>query len=563
MIFGAAHPASVPVLTYGQVIRKIQKNKISRITLQPGSTVGGYETKDGEVGKTSVIANDTFIKTAIEHDVDLIISSPEDKPATTGELFSMFVMGVLLLSIVSSVVRSQGGGIGSQNPFKSATFETIHDTGVTFDDVAGIDSAKEEIVEIVDFLKNPSKFKNAGATVPRGCLLTGSPGTGKTLLAKAIAGEAGVPFVATSASQFVELFVGMGASRIRSLFKQARENKPAIIFIDEIDTIGKSRSNSIATSGGTDEREQTLNQLLLEMDGFKENDGIIVVAATNRAEIIDEALLRPGRFDRKITVELPSREGRKKILEVHSKNKNLGCSVDLEVVASATLGSSGADLKNIMNEAAIMAARDGRDTIEMWDVDESIDKVTIGLKQDKSISPKMRKVIAYHEAGHALISALVDGPESVRKITIVPRGKTGGVTMFMPPVDSQDTSLYTKSFLKKRIMIGLGGTVAEEIVFGEDEITTGAAGDIQHITDIADSMVSEFGFSTQKGKMRIDGDVEYEIKYIIDECYKIVKSYMKTYRDRLDMIASELLEKEVIESVDFVNIFTRPSQAVN
>jgi cell division protease FtsH len=295
------------------------------------------------------------------------------------------------------------------------------------------------------------------------------------------------------------------------------------------------------------------------MDGFKDNEGIIVIGATNRQEILDQALLRPGRFDRKITVELPDKLGRKKILEVHSRNKNLDCSVDLNQVATATLGCSGAELENIMNEAAIMAARDQRKTITMEDINESLDKVILGLKTNKKISNKTKKTIAYHEAGHALIAAIVDGPETVRKISIIPRGKTGGVTMFMPPVETEEINLQTKQYLKNRIMVGLGGTVAEEIVFGEDNITTGASGDIEQITQIANAMVKDFGFSVEKGKVKISGNTDEEVKTIIDDAYKNTKSFMITYRDKLDEIATKLLVNEIIETKEFMEIFKRAS----
>ena len=556
-MFSITSPKEAPnVLSYGKIIKSIENKHISKVILKPNSTISFYETTDGEKGKASIIANDYFIEKATKNEVDIEIAQPEPKNLGVGDVVSLVIMSAILYSIFTTIqIGNQGG---PKNPFNTFNFETVETTDITFNDVAGIDNAKDELSEIVEFLKNPQKYSEAGAKIPRGCLLFGEPGTGKTLLAKAIAGEANVPFIATSASQFVELFVGLGASRIRSLFKQARQNKPCIIFIDEIDTIGKSRSNSIATSGGTDEREQTLNQLLLEMDGFKDNEGIIVIGATNRPEILDQALLRPGRFDRKITVELPDKIGRKKILKVHSRNKNLDCSVDLDRVASATLGCSGAELENIMNEAAIMAARDQRNTITMNDINESLDKIILGLKTNKKISHKTKQIIAYHEAGHALMAAIVDGPQTVRKISIVPRGQTGGVTMFMPPVESEEINLQTKQYLENRIMVGLGGTVAEEIAFGPDNITTGAAGDIQQVTQIASAMIKDFGFSKKFGKISVSTNIDNEIKEVVDESYKSTKSLMLSYRDKLDEIANALLVNEVLETKEFMKIF-KPS----
>jgi len=546
-MFAIRAPVNAPSLSYGEVIKKIDKKEIARIKISPGTPVSVYETKDGEVGKASIVANDFFIEKATSNDVDLIIAEPETRPVN---IFDFFPIITALLITFMLLNRPGGGGVNPMNPLGNTfNFETTNNTGVTFSNVAGIDEAKNELVEIVEFLKNPEKFSEAGASIPKGCLLSGEPGTGKTLLAKAIAGEANVPFIATSASQFVELFVGLGASRIRSLFKQAREVKPCIIFIDEIDAIGKARGGNIAVSGGNDEREQTLNQILLEMDGFKDNEGIIVLGSTNRPEILDKALLRPGRFDRKIVVELPDKEGRKKILNVHSKNKQLDCSVKLEDIARVTTGASGAELANIMNEAAIMAARDGRKIIQQMDVDEAIDKTLLGLKRNVKVTEETKKLVAYHEAGHALIAAIVDGPNTIQKITIIPRGKTGGVTMFFPPED-QDNNLVTKEYLRNRILIALGGTVAEEHIYGEDNITVGASGDIQQITQIATSMIQNYGFGKSK-IIRDDDTIKHEVEELVDGAYKEAKSMVAAYSDKLDIIASALVDQETITTEDF------------
>lgn len=552
-MFAYNRPAPTPSLTYGQVLKGIENKEIAKIRIKPGDSLSIYETQDGQLGTANIAATDYFIEKADRNDVDIFIDLPPKPVISISDAVSLGFVVLLAFSIFNS--GGLGGG-GSMNPLGNS-FEMVSETRVKFNDVAGIDEAKGEITEIVNFLRNPTSYENAGAKIPKGCLLSGQPGTGKTLLAKAIAGEAGVPFIAVSASQFIELFVGMGASRIRSLFKQARENTPCIIFIDEIDAIGKKRSTAGFASGGNDEREQTLNQILLEMDGFKANEGIIVVAATNRPDTLDDALLRPGRFDRKIQIDLPDREGRKRILRVHSKNKKLDCSVKIDEIARITMGASGADLANIMNEAAIMAARDGRETIIMSDLEESFEKVTIGLRKNRKVTEETKRIVAYHEAGHALVGAIVNGPQTIQKITIVPRGQTGGVTMFLPD-ESVDTALVSKDYLTKRIMVGLGGTVAEEHIFGKDKVTTGASGDIKHITQIADAMVRQYGFSDKLGKVDLSMsdscNVSSEVQVIVEEAYKSTKTYIAAYEDKLHEIAKILLEKETIGSQEFIKI---------
>jgi cell division protease FtsH len=533
-------------------MKKIKDHEITKVRIIPNNTFSLYETKDETVGQAKIVANDYFFQKADKNDVDVIIEDPPQQLPSPLDIVPI----LLAVAIALMVIRNQQQGPVQSIIGGGQSFETVDDTGVTFKNVAGIDEVKEEIYEIVEFLKNPQKFSDAGAKVPRGCLLSGQPGTGKTLLAKAIAGEAGVPFIATSASQFVELFVGMGASRIRSLFKQAREMKPCIIFIDEIDAIGKSRSGKLGIVGGNDEREQTLNQILLEMDGFNENDGIIVLAATNIPEILDSALVRPGRFDRKIEVELPDLEGRARILGVHSRNKQLDCGVDLNVIARATMGFSGADLANIMNEAAIMAARDDRTVIRTQDIDEAIEKTIIGLKRNVKVNDSTKRLVAYHEAGHALLGALLDGPETVRKVTITPRGKSGGVTIFFPS-EPQDMQMVSREYLRNRIMIALGGTVAEEIVLGPDNVTTGASSDIQQVTAIATSMVKDYGFSDTFGKIKVnrdDSDVETEVRLIVDAAYKEAYSLIATYKDKLDDIAKALIQYETLDNKKFIEI---------
>ena len=390
-------------------------------------------------------------------------------------------------------------------------------------------------------------------------MLSGPPGTGKTLLAKAIAGEADVPFIACSASQFIELFVGLGASRIRGLFKQARENSPCIIFIDEIDAIAKQRGGAVTAGGGNDEREQTLNQLLTEMDGFEDNSGIILIGATNRPDVIDPALLRPGRFDRKVEVGLPSSQGREDILKVHSSNKLLDSSVSLATIAKVTVGCSGADLQNIMNEAAILAARDDRKCINQSDIDGAYEKITIGLAKKPFTSKDAKKLVAYHEAGHALTGCLVGNFDDIGKVTILPRGGTGGITQFVPDSDSIDLGMYTQEYLNNQLIVALGGRAAEEIVFGKDKITTGASSDLQRVTQIATQMVRSYGFSSI-GPYRIDDNtslstlskVDGEIQMIVNKSYNTARELIKDNKKLLDTIASELIKRETLDGSDIV-----------
>ena len=378
-----------------------------------------------------------------------------------------------------------------KNPFQKE--EPIAIPKTTFADVAGIDEAKFELQEVVDFLKNPTKYTDLGATIPKGILLSGQPGTGKTLLAKAIAGESGVPFFAASGSEFVEMYVGMGASRVRKLFNEAKENAPCILFIDEIDAMGKNRSGASGANGGSDEREQTLNQMLTEMDGFSGNTGVIVVAATNRADVLDPALKRAGRFDRQIEVPLPDRTGREAILKVHSQNKKLDSGVSFNEVAKRTPGFSGADLANIMNESAINTVRRGAKAITYTDIDTAIDTSIAGAKKlNSSISQRKREVVANHEAGHAIVAAMVKGYDQVQKISIEPRGKAAGLTWYLPDADRIDSGLYTRQYLANAIVVALGGRAAEEIAFGENNVTTGASNDMQKVTSIALQMITNF-----------------------------------------------------------------------
>jgi len=442
------------------------------------------------------------------------------------------------------------------------------DTGVTFDDVAGCDESKLELTEVVDFLKNPDKFDELGAMCPKGVLLEGPPGTGKTLLAKAIAGEADVPFISTSGSEFVEVYVGMGASRVRKLFADAKKNAPCIIFIDEIDSIGRSRGKG--GPGSNDEREQTLNQILSEMDGFLGNTGVIVLAATNRMDILDSALLRPGRFDRKVPVNLPDRQGRYDILKVHSKNKPFESDVDLNNIAANTIGFSGASLKNLLNEAAIVAARNNKNTIGTDEIEYAIDRITVG--QQKPIGKNVRKeIVAYHEAGHALMAALIPSYDQVAKVTIIPRTNgAGGFTLFTPSEERIESGLYTQQYLKEQLMVALGGRVAEEIQFGEEQITSGASADLQQVRTLARKMVTQLGFTNQtdinsfpvawesndpsetmynsKLSINTENAIDTQISNLVKEAYNKCKDILTKNKNLLDVISEQLIIHETINN---------------
>ncbi|XP_057435998.1 ATP-dependent zinc metalloprotease FTSH 6, chloroplastic [Lotus japonicus] len=482
--------------------------------------------------------------------------------------FPLILLGSLLLRTSSR--NSPGGpnlpfGLGRSK----AKFQMEPNTGVTFDDVAGVDEAKQDFQEIVEFLKTPEKFSAVGAKIPKGVLLVGPPGTGKTLLAKAIAGEAGVPFFSLSGSEFIEMFVGVGASRVRDLFNKAKENSPCLIFIDEIDAVGRQRGTGIG--GGNDEREQTLNQLLTEMDGFTGNTGVIVIAATNRPEILDAALLRPGRFDRQVSVGLPDIRGREDILKVHSNNKKLDKDVSLSVIAMRTPGFSGADLANLMNEAAILAGRRGKEKITMREIDDSIDRIVAGMEGTKMTDGKSKILVAYHEVGHAVCATLTPGHDPVQKVTLVPRGQARGLTWFIP---GEDPTLISKMQLFARIVGGLGGRAAEEVIFGETEITTGAAGDLQQITQIARQMVTMYGMSeigpwaltdpaVQSGDVvlrmlarnsmseKLAEDIDQAVKQIIEKAYAIAKNHIRNNRDAIDKLVDVLLEKETLTGDEF------------
>lgn len=506
------------------------------------------------------------------------------KPSDSSQLIAILSTVLPLLLIVGFVVLMaktlQSGGSQAMSFGKSkAKLMLDSKVKVTFKDVAGIDEEKQELEEIVDFLKNGEKYIKLGAKIPKGVLLVGVPGTGKTLMAKAVAGEAGVPFFSISGSDFVEMFVGVGASRVRDLFEQAKKHQPCIIFIDEIDAVGRQRGAGMG--GGHDEREQTLNQLLVEMDGFDENTNIIVIAATNRPDILDNALLRPGRFDRQIVVHRPDILGREQILTVHAKNKPLADEVDLKILAKRTPGFTGADLQNLLNEAALLAARKNKDKIEMPDLEEAIDKVIAGPeKKSRIISDEEKENTAYHEVGHALLAKLLKNTDPLHKVSIIPRGMALGITMTLP---EKDHLTLKKSQLLDRITMLLGGRVAEEIIYGPDSITTGAQNDLEKVTATARNMVTTYGMSIKLGNMaygkseehvfmgrdfghtrnyseEIAADIDKEVKKIVDERYNLAKELLLGNRDMLEVIAKELLEKETIDEAEFEEIMKRVEQ---
>src|SRR5690625_3850507 len=491
-------------------------------------------------------------------------------------MLPFLIIGAIFFFIIT---KSQGGGGGGGNVMKfgksKAKLYTEDQKKVRFPDVAGADEEKQELVEVVDFLKDPRKFTAVGARIPKGVLLVGPPGTGKTLLAQAVAGEAGTPFFSISGSDFVEMFVGVGASRVRDLFENAKKNAPCIIFIDEIDAVGRQRGAGLG--GGHDEREQTLNQLLVEMDGFDANEGIIMIAATNRADILDPALLRPGRFDRQITVDRPDVKGREAILKVHSRNKPLDETVDLKTIAMRTPGFSGADLENLLNEAALIAARFDKKGIGALEVDEAIDRVIAGpAKKSRVISEKERKIVAYHESGHTVIGMVLDDADTVHKVTIVPRGQAGGYSVMLP---KEDRYIITKTELLDKVTGLLGGRVAEELMFGLDEVSTGASNDFQRATGIVQKMITEYGMSDKIGPIQFNGsggdqvflgrdftneqsysdqiaqDIDQEMQEFINYCYDRAKKILTENKDKLELIAQTLLEVETLDEQQIKSLF--------
>jgi len=566
---------------YDQFIRAVESKRVAKVSISADRSFARLTDPEDPKGKTVIVnlPNDPeLINTLTKNQVDISVLPPSDDAFWLRALSSLFFPILLLVGLFFLLRRAQNGpGSQAMNFGKSkARVQMEPQTQVTFGDVAGIDQAKLELNEVVDFLKNADRFTAVGAKIPKGVLLVGPPGTGKTLLARAVAGEAGVPFFSISGSEFVEMFVGVGASRVRDLFEQAKSNAPCIVFIDEIDAVGRQRGAGLG--GGNDEREQTLNQLLTEMDGFEGNTGIIIIAATNRPDVLDAALLRPGRFDRQVVVDRPDFAGRLEILRVHARGKTLAQDVDLERIARRTPGFTGADLSNLLNEAAILAARRNLTEISMDEVNDAIDRVLAGPeKKDRMMSEKRKAVVAYHEAGHAVVGALMPDFDPVQKISIIPRGQAGGITWFTPSEDRLDSGLLSRSYLQNRMAMLLGGRVAEEIIFGEEEVTTGASSDLQQVARVARQMVMRFGMSDrvgqvalgrQQGNMFLGRDimserdfseetaalVDEEVRILVDEAYKRAKDVLVSNRALLDQLSALLIEKETVDADELQEI---------
>ncbi len=568
-------------LTYDEFLQDLNGGKITELTITPKVRTETYKLtgklenyKDNESFVLYIPRSEEFISqitTAKEKTSDFKLTIVNDPEASSWMAAIMEFLPIILLAGVTIwVFTRQLGNGGKSMDFGKSRAKLVEESKATFKDVAGLTEEKEEVQELIDFLKNPKKFTSMGARIPKGVLLVGPPGTGKTLLARAVAGEAKVPFYYISGSDFVELFVGIGASRVRDMFRQAKMNAPCLIFIDEIDAVGRQRGTGLG--GGHDEREQTLNQLLTEMDGFGANEGIIIIAATNRPDVLDPALLRPGRFDRQVTVSLPDKNARVEILKVHAKNKTLAKNITLEYLAKRTPGFSGADLENLLNEAALLAVRRNKKEITMAEIDEATDRVLMGpAKVTKKYTDKEKKLVAFHEAGHAVMGLKLDGANEVQKITIIPRGHAGGYTMMTPKEESFN---YTKNELLESICGLLGGRVAEEVTFGE--ITTGAHDDFKKATKIARSMVTEYGMSSLGPMMLEEPDgntflgrdytknrnisdtvaheIDEEMRSIIEDCYQKTKKIITENKDLLSLIANTLLEEETItkEEIDYL-----------
>ncbi|MCH9772653.1 MAG: ATP-dependent zinc metalloprotease FtsH, partial [Cyanobacteria bacterium] len=494
-------------LRYSDFVESVQEDQVSRVLLSPDRGTAQIVETDGRRAEVNLAPDKDLLKMLTDHNVDIAVQ-PSRQPGAWQQAATSLIFPLLLLGGLFFLFRrAQGGGGGGGNQAMNfgkskARVQMEPTTQITFGDVAGIEGAKLELTEVVDFLKNPDRFTAVGAKIPKGCLLVGPPGTGKTLLAKAVAGEAGVPFFSISGSEFVEMFVGVGASRVRDLFEQAKKNAPCIVFIDEIDAVGRQRGAGLG--GGNDEREQTLNQLLTEMDGFEGNTGIIIIAATNRPDVLDSALMRPGRFDRQVTVDRPDYAGRLQILGVHARSKTLSKDVDLDKVARRTPGYTGADLANLLNEAAILAARRQLTEVSNDEISDAIERIMVGPeKKDRVMSERRKRLVAYHEAGHALVGALMPDYDAVQKISIIPRGNAGGLTFFTPSEERMESGLYSRTYLQNQMAVALGGRVAEEIVYGEDEVTTGASNDLQQVASVARQMVTRFGMSDKLGPVAL------------------------------------------------------------
>ncbi len=569
-------------MTYGRFLEYLDAGRVTMVDLYEGGRTAIVEAVDPDLDgriqrvRVDLPASAPELITKLKEENVSFDAHPARNDGAIWGLLGNLVFPILLIGGLFLLFRRSSnlpGGPGQAMNFgkSRARFQMEAKTGVMFDDVAGIEEAKEELGEVVTFLKQPEKFTAVGARIPKGVLLVGPPGTGKTLLAKAIAGEAGVPFFSISGSEFVEMFVGVGASRVRDLFKKAKDNAPCIIFIDEIDAVGRQRGAGIG--GGNDEREQTLNQLLTEMDGFEGNTGIIIIAATNRPDVLDAALLRPGRFDRQVMVDAPDIKGRLEILEVHARNKKLSPDVSLEAIARRTPGFTGADLANLLNEAAILTARRRKEGITLTEIDDAVDRVVAGMEGTPLVDSKSKRLIAYHEVGHALVGTLIKDHDPVQKVTLIPRGQAQGLTWFTP---SEDQGLISRSQLKARIAGALGGRAAEQVIFGRGEITTGAGNDLQQVTGMARQMVTRFGMSnlgplsleSQQGEVFLGRDwttrseysesiasrIDSQVRSIVEEQYQATLQMMRDHRSLMDRLVDLLIEKETIDGDEFRQI---------
>ncbi|MBL1175821.1 ATP-dependent zinc metalloprotease FtsH2 [Pantanalinema sp. GBBB05] len=569
-------------MTYGRFLEYLETDRVVSVDLYDGGRTAIVEAVDPELDnrlqrlRVDLPGNSPEVVSKLRDAGISFDSHPARNDGAIWGLLGNLIFPILLIGGLFFLFRRSGnvpGGPGQAMNFgkSRARFQMEAKTGVMFDDVAGIEEAKEELQEVVTFLKKPERFTAVGARIPKGVLLVGPPGTGKTLLAKAIAGEAGVPFFSISGSEFVEMFVGVGASRVRDLFKKAKENAPCIIFIDEIDAVGRQRGAGIG--GGNDEREQTLNQLLTEMDGFEGNTGIIVIAATNRPDVLDAALLRPGRFDRQITVDVPDIKGRLDVLKVHSRNKKLAPEISLEAIARRTPGFSGADLANLLNEAAILTARRRKEAITMLEIDDAVDRVIAGMEGTPLVDSKSKRLIAYHEIGHAIVGTLLKEHDPVQKVTLVPRGQARGLTWFTP---NEEQSLISRAQILARITGALGGRAAEEVVFGDAEVTTGAGNDLQQVSNMARQMVTRFGMS-DLGPLSLEGQssevflgrdlmvrseyseeisarIDAQVRSIVEHCYDMARAYIRDNRTVIDRLVDLLIERETIDGEEFRRI---------
>ncbi|WP_413276802.1 ATP-dependent zinc metalloprotease FtsH [Floridanema evergladense] len=592
LLLQSALPGVPPVLassdqqetmSYNELLKKVDAGKVTKVDIDPTQRIAKVEFQGADQTSSPATVNlfednRELIEKLRAKRVQFAVQPTTDNSAALGFVINLLLVLLIISGLLMIVRRSANASNQAMNFGKSrARFQMEAKTGIKFEDVAGIEEAKEELQEVVTFLKQPERFTAVGAKIPKGVLLIGPPGTGKTLLARAIAGEAGVPFFSISGSEFVEMFVGVGASRVRDLFKKAKENAPCLVFIDEIDAVGRMRGTGIG--GGNDEREQTLNQLLTEMDGFEGNSGIIIIAATNRPDVLDSALLRPGRFDRQVIVDAPDLKGRLEILKVHARNKKVSDEVSLEAIARRTPGFTGADLANLLNEAAILTARRRKEAITMLEINDAVDRVVAGMEGTPLVDSKKKRLIAYHEVGHAIVGTLIKNHDPVEKVTLIPRGQALGLTWFTP---NEERGLISKSQLIGMICDALGGRAAEEVIFGDAEITTGAGGDLEQVSNLARQMVTRFGMSdlgllaleNQGNEVFLGRDfanrseyseaiaahIDDQVRSIVSKCYDDAKRIIRENRTLIDRLVDLLIDKETIDGEELRKIVSEYTQ---